>query len=255
MTSQSSIVTHPRMNSFGRMVRHVKFCALDPTNMGRTYKYRERFNNAVFISPRRDFLFTKCEKCANVTMRYSLQNLVAEEPLPPSFTDTDRWFAPLLQPSDLRLWRIDQINEIPFKFAVVRNPFSRLLSFYMNVRRQSYSKAIGGSTDMDFATFVNHVTSQTTEEMNPHWRVQYYNIFCDVIQYDHFVRFENLEEELRNIMARYSRQPPEIRSVHKDQSNAGQKIAAYYTAEIAKQVRDKYAIDFEFFGYPPELPN
>jgi hypothetical protein len=56
-------------------------------------------------------------------------------------------------------------------------------------------------------------------------------------------------------MARYSRQPPEIRSVHKDQSNAGQKIAAYYTAEIATQVRDKYAIDFEFFGYPPELPN
>jgi hypothetical protein len=42
--------------------------------------------------------------------------------------------------------------------------------------------------------------------------------------------------------------------VHKDQSNAGTKIAAYYTAEIAKKVRDKYAIDFEFFGYPATLP-
>jgi dermatan 4-sulfotransferase 1 len=135
----------------------------------------------------------------------------------------------------------------------VRNPFSRLLSFYLNVRRQSYSKAIGGSTDMDFDTFVNYVTLQTTEEMDPHWRVQYYNIFCDVIQYDHFARFENLEDELRTIMARYSSQP-EIRSVHKDQSNAGKKIAAYYTAEIAKKVRDKYAIDFEFFGYPATLP-
>ncbi len=107
---------------------------------------------------------------------------------------------------------------------------------------------------MDFATFVNYVTLQTTEEMDPHWRVQYYNIFCDVIQYDHFARFENLEDELRTIMARYSSQP-EIRSVHKDQSNAGKKIAAYYTAEIAKKVRDKYALDFEFFGYPAKLPN
>ena len=253
MPSQFSTVTLPGMKSFGRMVRHVTFCALDPAGLGRTYKYRERFNNAVFISPNRDFLFTKCEKCANVTMRSSLQNLVAEKPLPPSFADTDRWFAPLLQPSELGMWHIDQINEIPFKFAVVRNPFSRLLSFYLNVRRQSYSKAIGGSTDMDFDTFVNYVTLQTTEEMDPHWRVQYYNIFCDVIQYDHFARFENLEDELRTIMARYSSQP-EIRSVHKDQSNAGKKIAAYYTAEIAKKVRDKYAIDFEFFGYPATLP-
>ncbi|MFO7479084.1 MAG: sulfotransferase family 2 domain-containing protein [Methyloceanibacter sp.] len=254
MTTQGSSVTPSRLSSFGRMVRHVSFCALDPASMGRSYKYRERFNNAVFISPKREFLFTKCEKCANVTMRRSLQNLVAERPLPPSFDDTDRWFAPLLQPSDLGLWRIDQINDIPFKFAVVRNPYSRLLSFYLNVRRESYSKALRGSTDMDFETFVDLVTSQTVEEMDPHWRVQYHNIFCDVIRYDHFARFENLEAELQTIMARYAPQTSEIRSVHKNQSNAGTKIATYYTAAIGKKVREKYAIDFEFFGYPLELP-
>ena len=41
--------------------------------------------------------------------------------------------------------------------------------------------------------------------MNPHWRVQYHNIFCDVIKYDHFLRFENLEEELAAIMSRYGK--------------------------------------------------
>jgi Sulfotransferase family len=255
MTSQSSTVLPSKLNSYGRMVRHVTFATLDPAGLGRSYKYRERFNNAVFISPNREFLFTKCEKCANVTMRRSLQNLVAERPLPASFDDTDRWFAPLLQPSDLGLWRVDQINEIPFKFAVVRNPYSRLLSFYLNVRKESYSKALGRKPDMDFASFVNHVTSQTTEEMNPHWRVQYHNIFCDVIRYDRFLRFENLEEELQGIMARYAPQRSEIRSAHKNQSNAGTKIAAFYTPEISQQVRDKYAIDFEFFGYPVELPS
>jgi len=235
------------------MVRHFGFCILDPGGMGGTYKRRERFNNAVFISPKRDFLFTKCEKCANVTLRRSLQSLVADKPLPAKFRDVDRWFWPLLQPSDLKLTRIAHINDIPFKFAVVRNPYSRLLSFYLNAKRENFRKVLGRSTDMDFATFVDYVIAQTPEQMNPHWRVQYYNIFCDVIRYDHFIRFENLEAELRDFMARYAANA-EIHSVHKDQSRAGQKIAAYYTPEIGKRVREKYAIDFEFFGYPVELP-
>jgi hypothetical protein len=241
------------MNTFGRMIRHVAFCALDPAGLGRTYKYRERFNNAVFISPKRDFLFTKCEKCASVTMRQSLQNLVAEKSLPPSVGDTNRWFAPLLQSSDLGLWRIAQINEIPFKFAVVRNPYTRLLSYYLSAPRDHFGKLLGTDESMDFATFITIITKQQPEEMNPHWRVQYHNLFCDVIKYDRFLRFENLEEELSAFMKRYSTNP-EIRSVHKNQGRAGQQLAEYYTPELEKLVREKYAVDFEFFGYPLDLP-
>jgi hypothetical protein len=75
-----------------------------------------------------------------------------------------------------------------------------------------------------------------------------------VIKYDHFLRFENLEEELAAIMARYGKKQAEIRSVHKNASNAGSKLASYYTPELVAKVRDKYAIDFESFGYPTKLP-
>jgi hypothetical protein len=235
------------------MLRHVIFCTLDPANMGHTYKYRERFNNCVFVSPKRDFLFTKSEKCASVTMRQSLQNLVAEKPLPPDFSDTERWYAPLLQPSDLDLWPIAKINEIPYKFAVVRNPYTRLLSYYLSAKRENFRRLLGTGPDMDFATFVTIVVQQQPDNMNPHWRVQYYNLFCDLVEYDHLLRFEKLEEELETFMSRYSPNP-QIRSVHKNQGNAGKKLAAYYTPELVNLVREKYRIDFEFFGYPLELP-
>ncbi len=88
--------------------------------------------------------------------------------------------------------------------------------------------------------------------MNPHWRVQYHNIFCDVIKYDHFLRFENLEEELAAIMSRYGKKQAEIRSVHKNQSNAGSKLGSYYTPEIAqdgaRQVRDRFRVFRLFHG-------
>lgn len=236
-----------------RIANHLRFCMFDPAGMGGGYKRRERFNNAVFISPNRDFLFTKNEKCANVTARISLQHLVAGKPLPARFKDIDRWFAPLLQPSDLGLKQIDDINNIPFKFAVVRNPYSRLLSFFLNAKRENFASKLGLDPKMDFASFIAQVSEQTPEEMNRHWKVQYYNIYCDVIRYDHFVKFENFEDEFRKVMARFGAKT-EIRSVHKGQSNAGTKIAANYTPEIAKRVREKFALDFESFGYSTELP-
>jgi hypothetical protein len=106
---------------------------------------------------------------------------------------------------------------------------------------------------MGFETFVSIIAKQQPEEMNPHWRSQFHNLFCDVIEYDRYMRFENLEAELDGFMRLYTREP-EIRSVHKNQGRAGQKLASYYTPALEKLVRDKYKIDFEFFGYPLDLP-
>lgn len=244
----------------GRLLRHTAFCLRDPAGLGGTYAYRERFNHALFISPKHDFLFAKNEKCGSNSARMTLQSVAAGRTLPKTFKDTNRWFAPLLQPSDLGLRDIRQINAlVPLKFAVVRNPYSRALSCYLdkfspdNPKLERFARRAGGSGAMSFGEFIEHVSRQQPFEMDPHWRVQARNIYCDIIDYDRFVYFEALEEEFGAILARIGT-GANLWTVHKGHRNAGRRIAEFYTPQIAKLVRDTYAEDFERFGYSAELP-
>jgi hypothetical protein len=221
---------------------------------------RKRFNDAIFIDPQRRFLFTKNEKCGNNTARRTLQFLAAKRPLREGFIDTRRWEAPLLQPSDLGLDRIASINAvIAFKFAIVRNPYARTLSVFLNkfhgrgAQAKKFARAIGHQLPGDFGEFVSMIAHQSPAEMDPHWRVQYDNLFCDIIAYDHFVRFENFESEFRAVLERFY-DAAQIHSVRKRERPTEDKLSAYYTPELVLLVRDIYRRDFDFFGYPKELP-
>lgn len=241
-----------------RCVRHVWFCAADPCGFGGTYKQRERFNEATFIDPERRFLFTKNEKCGNNTARRTLQSLAAKWPLPEGFTDTNRWAAPMLQPSDLNLKRIADINAVPFKFAIVRNPYVRTLSVYLNkfhgrgAQAQKFAHKLTREPK-DFADFVSLIGQQTPEQMDPHWRVQYDNIYCELIAYDQFVRFENYETEFFAVLEKFFSSAA-IKPVRKKAVPTEEKLSGFYTPDIARAVHDIFRRDFEYFGYPTTLP-
>jgi hypothetical protein len=73
------------------------------------------------------------------------------------------------------------------------------------------------------------------------------------VRYDCFVKFENYEAEFSGLMQRFFGRS-EMRNVRKGQHKAELKLGDYYMPEIARAVREKYAIDFETFGYSVELP-
>jgi len=247
------------MNRALRLLHHTYFCLADPAGFGGTFVDRKRFNDAVFVDPERRFLFTKNEKVGNTTARRTLQSLYFGHMLPEHFADTRRWTAPMLQPSDLGLTRIEDINtKVGFKFAIVRNPYARLLSAYLNkikfqVRRlKKFAGEAGLEGRPEFPDFVRAVAKQAPQQMNPHWRVQYYNIYCDRIRYDRFVKFENYEAEFSAVLEKFF-DHAKIETAHKRWTHAGDKLAGYYTPELAAIVRDTFARDFDTFGYSPKL--
>ena len=246
------------MNTVLRLINYLRFAHLDSAHFGGSYEQRERFNTAIFISPKRDFLFTKNEKCGNNTARMTLQHLAANRSLRANFRDVNRWTAPMLQPSDMKLRRVEDLNEmIPFRFAIVRNPYARLLSCYLSKfagrPKPNLGKRLGTNEALTFQEFVERVRRQTPAEMDPHWRTQYFNIYCDRLRYDCFVKFENYENEFNELMLRFFGRTG-IQNVRKGAGRAELRLADYYTAELVKNVREKFAVDFETFGYATGLP-
>lgn len=246
------------MNPVIRLALYVNFCLNDPMRIGGTYAMRERFTSSVFIAPDHRFLFVKNEKAGNNTARMTLQHVAAERPLPDGFKDRNRWLAPMLMPSDINLPSIDDLNRIPFKFAIVRNPYSRTLSAYLNKfagkerKKGKFSRKLGLASDATFEQFVDAISRQDASEMDPHWRIQTVNIYCDLIRYDHFVKFEDYDAEFGAIVSRFFGEAP-LRNVHKGDTGAGAKLVEYYTPAIADQVRHIYAADFDTFGYATQF--
>ncbi|HEG43155.1 MAG TPA: hypothetical protein ENH94_03805 [Phycisphaerales bacterium] len=102
-----------------------------------------------------------------------------------------------------------------FKFIIVRNPWSRLLSAYLDkfvisphTGDKAMVKLIGQiraeyylSPDMDktvtFRQFVEYEARKSDMEINEHWRPQ--SCFCGGHKFDFIAKFENIQDDINYI--------------------------------------------------------
>jgi len=147
-----------------------------------------------------------------------------------------------------------------FKFCFVRNPYTRLLSCYLDkikkdqFQNQQIKIQLGLRTDskneIKFNEFVDAVIKQPEMFMDQHWRTQYYQTFQSNIDYDFIGKFENFEADFFFVL----RQLKIDKKKYYDTAighatNANELLGEYYTNEMAEKVYQKYKIDFEYFGY------
>ena len=222
------------------------------------------FEYSVNISAKYRYLYVETPKVAYSTVKRILQRAELEDDSfsREDFEDThNRKFSPLLSPAQVGPWDRYMENSSPYIFCFSRNPYSRILSAYLDkvVRNRPQKLAVLTALGMDvskpgaevaFLDFLKVVCAQPISNMDPHWRVQYYQTFQDGLTYDYIGSIDRFDDDLRNILScvgidceRY------LYREYAHNTNASSLMSEYYCPDCIELVRNKFDIDFDYFGY------
>jgi pimeloyl-ACP methyl ester carboxylesterase len=233
-----------------------------------TIKPKADFLALTYISLRNRYVYLAVGKAANSTVKHHLYELEYSGTRFKTKSVHDRQSAPLLSPFQLPDDLLEEVFTGPkyFRFSVVRNPYSRLLSCYLDrivpgsgAAYRQLIRVLGrpeGST-VSFPEFIRTACSQTPFAQNNHWRLQVAEICADVIPYDFIGKQETFAADMSEIWKHVAPNypMPEFARANKSPSITGAKsrLNEYYTPELVDLVRTAYMPDFERFGYPLEL--
>jgi hypothetical protein len=232
------------------------------------YVEAELFNLSVHISLKHKYLYVDTPKVGCSTIKLTLQRLELEDE---QFTRDDfedihlRKFSPLLMPIqvgplDAFLSRTDI-----FKFCFVRNPYTRVLSCYLDkiasphpikaqILRQLGRNYTDLHTEVSFEEFISAVEAQPISVMDPHWRSQYYQTFQESIKFDFIGKYETFSEDLQTVGKKIS---PNFSKYffheRRNSTSSANKFAHFYTPGLMERVYRLYELDFEHFGYSKQL--
>ena len=121
-----------------------------------------------------------------------------------------------------------------FVFGFVRNPFSRMVSYY-KFKQQLAIKKISNKVNLNEWVKNNKIKSQYEYINTPH-----------VINNIYIGRFENLQHDFNIICSKigipYQQLPRDMKTSHKHYTE-------YYDDETRQIVAERYAKDIEYFGY------
>lgn len=222
-------------------------------------------NYSLHLSLLYRYVFVENPKVGCSTIKLILQRIELNDPGYGFDDPLDvhvRKYSPLLRPVQLgKISELLQEKEL-FKFCFVRNPYSRLLSVYLDKINDNHvfkgviAEQLGRGPDkaeneISFGEFVSVVSRQSVAEMNHHWRTQYYQTYQDEMKYDVIGRFESFEEDLRTVLSRITPEYEQFLTTNRPhKTDADKLITQYYTDEIEESVYTTFKTDFEHFEYP-----
>lgn len=142
------------------------------------------------------------------------------------------------------------------KFAIVRNPFDRLVSSYHFCLKNGWLN--NGMSFREFANMPWKDIENGPYPMGPvimvnqvfqHTRPLVEHLSHDLERYDYvdeYIHFENLESELNQLLNRFSLPPVDLPNLN---STTRRKYQDYYDEETRRCVTEKFEKDLEFFNY------
>lgn len=191
------------------------------------------------------FFYNRVPKAANSTVMTNLARLKHGEDI--ASRAAKRMFT---SPARLNAAEVARFDAL-FKFTVVRNPFTRTLSAYLDkVERRARRE----HRETSFRAFLLSLQRGKLYG-NAHWAPQSGLMLIPVERFDFIGKVETLEQDLATIKRRIGpnlEQP--LTSVMTNATGAGERLRAYYDDELVALVQDLYRQDFTSFRYDTALP-
>ena len=221
------------------------------------------FTHFANVSLSRDYFYMATPKVASSSLLMTLQRLELGDPTflhAPVSNVHNRSLSPLLTPQQAGdFWRFMETRF--FKFCLVRNPFDRALSAYLDKVLPSngglgprMAALLGGvEGEITFELFLEAVARESPRDMDPHYAVQHHQTGQAFIDYDFIGRFEALDAALETIGEAIGANLAD-HSVRIDHHRTGEKVyERFLTPRALELMRSIYRLDFESFGYSTDL--
>jgi hypothetical protein len=230
----------------------------------------QRLVYAAHLSLRYRYIFIETPKAACSSMKLMLQRLEigSRDWIRTGHYLHDRSFSPLLTPVQVESFATLRHHPSWVKFCVVRNPFTRVLSAYLDkIKRNKPQKRMvldvlgrpetEAYDELGFDQFLRAVASQRIDEMDCHWMPQSHLLCVDSFGYDLVIRLEELKAGIERLGDLLGHNLTEYFSVHTEEATqAASKIREYFKDQgLVGLVRKIYASDFDAFGYCSMLPD
>lgn len=233
-------------------------------------KPKKDFFNHTYISLRNHYVYTAVGKAANSTVKHYLYELEYTGSFFKTKTLHDRQCSPLLSPFQLPSPLLKEVftSHLYYRFSMVRNPYTRLLSCYLDRIVPAHSapykqllQTIGKpeGSQISFQEFICAVCKQMPYDQNNHWRLQTSEILASNIEYDFIGKQESFADDMTTIWSHIAPDfpIPNFTSENKAPSitSAAKRLHEFYTPELINMVREAYEEDFITFGYSFNIEN
>ncbi len=233
-----------------------------------------RLRYSTFVNLDRRYLYFEVPKAGCTTIKSLIHRLEGLPPIPPftgalrevrrdMFIHNRSLFAlkSLLDYTDAQQEEILTAPDM-FRFSVVRNPYSRLVSAWSDKIRQCspgyesfYKRLAGGlpapdgsTPPLPFETFVADLSRHDIATANPHWRLQSAHLLAEAVPMSFIGRLENLDDAITLFLEKAGFDP----NARAGAMNPGGAAQSHYSEALADQVWTLYEPDFRAFGYDRE---
>ncbi len=216
-------------------------------------------NSRCIISHSHKFLYFRIPKAANSTITSTLYRLQHGHTSPP---DGKKIKSSFQHPDKLSRAEAATVKESYFKFSVVRNPYDRLLSAYLDKikgnslrqkRKVTNALKLPEDSEVEFDLFLDYLEQHSGTLDDAHWAIQTDMIFMPLSELDFLGRMENLSTDLAKIVSTiFGIEDFEIERQTQRVTNARARRHELLNSNQIKRITEIYRKDFELLGYEIE---